>query len=152
MEHARPVKRARRSNSSASTENSDSATPRDILTEKSTSNPNDALSVGHEDGEREDAIDTQTGLESSLPHMSADQEAMDEYETSKAAELEPSDGSNLQERFTNRNWTRGRSSIYVDAFNLALQSVLAEEAHLFDEKELAVFDHWKQLSYESQYL
>ena len=47
---------------------------------------------------------------------------------------------------------RGRSSIYVDAFNLALETVLEEESHLFNEPELAVFDNWKALDYEAQYL
>lgn len=43
-------------------------------------------------------------------------------------------------------------SFYVDAFNLALETVLDEESHLFDEKEMMIFDKWKQLNYEAQYL
>ena len=40
----------------------------------------------------------------------------------------------------------------MDAFDLALQTVLDEEAHLFNEAEMEVFRQWKELSYESQYL
>jgi Fanconi-associated nuclease 1 len=40
----------------------------------------------------------------------------------------------------------------VDAFNLALETVLDEEAHLFDEAEMEVFRKWRELDYESQYL
>ncbi|WEW58835.1 PDDEXK family nuclease [Emydomyces testavorans] len=95
---------------------------------------------------------TQTELESSLPSVRADQEAIDEYEESKHSELPQQGKLNLQERYESRTWVRGKSSIYVDAFNLALQCVLDEEAHLFDQKEMALFGHWKQLPYESQYL
>lgn len=51
-----------------------------------------------------------------------------------------------------RKWVRGKSSIYVDAFNLALDTVLEDETHLFDGKEMAVFDQWRGLDYEAQYL
>lgn len=40
----------------------------------------------------------------------------------------------------------------MDAFNLALDTVLEEESHLFDEAETKVFEDWKALSYEAQYL
>lgn len=45
-----------------------------------------------------------------------------------------------------------RSSIYVDAFNIALDTVLEQEEHLFNEKEKAVFAAWRGLHYEAQYL
>jgi fanconi-associated nuclease 1 len=45
-----------------------------------------------------------------------------------------------------------RSSIYVDAFNIALDTVLEHEEHLFNEKEKAVFAAWRGLDYEAQYL
>ncbi|CAK7225528.1 hypothetical protein SBRCBS47491_005918 [Sporothrix bragantina] len=45
-----------------------------------------------------------------------------------------------------------RSSIYVDAFNIALDTVLEQEQHLFSEKEKAVFAAWRDLDYEAQYL
>jgi Fanconi-associated nuclease 1 len=51
-----------------------------------------------------------------------------------------------------RRWIKGQSSIYVDAFNLALDTVLEDESHLFDERERRVFDEWKGLDYQSQYL
>lgn len=53
---------------------------------------------------------------------------------------------------TDSLWVKGQRSIYVDAFNLALDTVLENEAHLFDERERHVFDQWKALGYESQYL
>ncbi|CAK7222833.1 hypothetical protein SEUCBS140593_005037 [Sporothrix eucalyptigena] len=45
-----------------------------------------------------------------------------------------------------------RSSIYVDAFNIALDTVLEQEEHLFNEQEKAVFAAWRNLDYEAQYL
>lgn len=45
-----------------------------------------------------------------------------------------------------------RSSIYVDAFNLALDTVLQQESHLFSNGELDVFASWHGLDYEAQYL
>ncbi|ERS96111.1 hypothetical protein HMPREF1624_07647 [Sporothrix schenckii ATCC 58251] len=45
-----------------------------------------------------------------------------------------------------------RSSIYVDAFNIALDTVLEQEEHLFNEKEKTVFSAWRSLDYEAQYL
>jgi len=58
----------------------------------------------------------------------------------------------LKERLDTGNWTKGRSSIYVDAFNLALETVLEDEAGLFDEMEIEVFNQWKALDYDAQYL
>ncbi|RMD39705.1 hypothetical protein DV735_g5428, partial [Chaetothyriales sp. CBS 134920] len=75
-----------------------------------------------------------------LPPLKTDQEAIDEYESSKAAQ------SILGEH------EHHRSSIYLDAFNLALDTVLDEERHLFNESELRVFEKWAALDYEAQYL
>jgi fanconi-associated nuclease 1 len=94
-------------------------------------------------------LGSQTDLETSLPPIKTDKEAIAEYEAYKAGEA---GDLSLQGRLDNRSWTRGRSSIYVDAFNLALETVLDEEAHLFDESEKILFSHWQGLSYESQYL
>ncbi|KNG88995.1 hypothetical protein ANOM_002442 [Aspergillus nomiae NRRL 13137] len=94
---------------------------------------------------------SQTDLESSLPAVETDSHAIEEYEASQSIsdnEEEPG----LRERLQNGRWRKGKSSIYVDAFNLALETVLDEEAHLFDEAEMEVFKQWKELSYESQYL
>ncbi|KAK2765494.1 hypothetical protein FQN54_008348 [Arachnomyces sp. PD_36] len=100
-----------------------------------------------------ETLGIQTELEISLPSVKTDEEAIDIYENSrKAEEDDTGEKSNLEKRLGDRTWQKGRSSIYVDAFNLALETVLNEESHLFDEVELAVFDHWKGLVYESQYL
>ncbi|KAL3481668.1 VRR-NUC domain-containing protein [Aspergillus californicus] len=94
---------------------------------------------------------SQTDLESSLPIIETDPHAIEEYESSQKDEDDGEELS-LQQRIQGRKWRRGKSSIYVDAFNLALDTVLAEEAHLFNEPEKEVFQHWRELSYESQYL
>lgn len=89
-----------------------------------------------------------TDLEQALPPIKTDKEAIEEYEALRAAES----ASGLQERLGSRQWVKGKSSIYVDAFNLALETVLEEESHLFDEAENKVFDDWRALTYEAQYL
>ena len=90
-----------------------------------------------------------TDLESALPPVKTDKEAIAEYEATRAAESEDLD---LRGRLGQRKWVHGRSSIYVDAFNLALETVLEDESHLFDEAEMSVFEQWRDLSYEGQYL
>jgi Fanconi-associated nuclease 1 len=95
---------------------------------------------------------SQTELESSLPCVKSEKEAFDEYELLKKTEDNGGKQSDLEKRLGDRSWEKGKSSIYVDAFNLALETVLNEEAHLFDDTELAVFEQWKGLVYESQYL
>lgn len=88
------------------------------------------------------------GFESALPETESDG-AFKEYE-----ETSGSQNIQVQSDETPRSgaWVKGRSSIYVDAFNLTLDTVLKDEAHLFDERERYVFDEWKALGYESQYL
>ncbi|KAJ5263669.1 hypothetical protein N7478_011274 [Penicillium angulare] len=94
---------------------------------------------------------SQTDLEISLPAIQTDEQAIQEYEESQATrEDEPEPG--LHDRLRDGSWKKGKSSIYVDAFNLALETVLDEEFHLFNEGEMEVFTQWKELSYESQYL
>lgn len=96
---------------------------------------------------------SQTELETSLPSVSTEEEAIHEYEKSSGVGGDNGEyRTNLEKRLGDRSWQKGRSSIYVDAFNLALDTVLDEESHLFDEAELAVFEQWKGLVYESQYL
>ncbi|KAK8219785.1 hypothetical protein M8818_000759 [Zalaria obscura] len=90
-----------------------------------------------------------TDLETALPPIKTDKEAIQEYEATRAAQ-EADVG--LEGRLSQRKWIRGKSSIYVDAFNLALETVLEDESHLFNEAETAVFTHWRELSYEAQYL
>lgn len=103
-------------------------------------------------------LSSQTELEISLPAVKTDQESIEEYEASRVAETEEAVNDeqkeviSIQERIDRRKWRKGRSSIYVDAFNLALETVLDEESHLFSGTELTVFMQWKALPYESQYL
>ena len=99
----------------------------------------------------EDDFKTQprTQLETTLPQISTDAEAIEAYEAYKAGQ---SDQPTLQQRLEKGTWTKGRSSIYVDAFNLALETVLEDESHLFNEVELDLLRQWKALCYESQYL
>lgn len=91
-----------------------------------------------------------TAIESSLPEVDTDKDAIEQYETFRASQGENSD--TVASRFVKRTWVKGKSSLYVDAFNLALGTVLEDESHLFDEKERALFDYWDNLSYEAQYL
>ncbi|GLI79102.1 hypothetical protein PoHVEF18_007427 [Penicillium ochrochloron] len=93
---------------------------------------------------------SQTELETSLPAVQTDEDAIKAYEDSKVENDDAEPG--LHVRLRDGVWQRGKSSIYVDAFNLALETVLDEESHLFDEAEMEVFNQWKDLSYESQYL
>jgi Fanconi-associated nuclease 1 len=77
-----------------------------------------------------------TDLETALPPIATDLEAIEEYEAQRAAENEDLNAFDTAEgRLTNRKWIRGKNSIYVDAFNLALDTVLEEEKHLFDAAE-----------------
>ena len=108
-------------------------------------------SEAESDGDEEFPSSTRsTELESTLPPIKTDEVAIAEYEATRAAEA--AGAPDLHTRMGQRKWVQGKSSIYVDAFNLALETVLDEEAHLFDEVEATVFDHWRNLSYEAQYL
>lgn len=91
-----------------------------------------------------------TDLESALPPIKTDKDTIEDYEASRAAQQGVD--LTLEERLEKRKWVRGKSSIYVDAFNLALETVLQDEVHLFDEAELALFKCWRGLPYEAQYL
>lgn len=99
-----------------------------------------------------------TQLEATLPPVQTDEEAIEAYEAYKAGEYagqqhnqEKKEDTTLS-RLESRSWIRGRSSIYVDAFNLALDTVLEEEEHLFNRAELELFKIWRELGYEAQYL
>lgn len=92
----------------------------------------------------------QTDLEVALPPVKTDKEAIAEYEAYKAAQEALPLG--IEGRLGQRKWIKGKSSIYVDAFNLALETVLEDEGHLFDEAEMEVFQQWRGMSYEAQYL
>lgn len=98
-------------------------------------------------------LEHETTIENSLPHIETGVDAINEYTALRASQLaegNPADKAAVGNE--GPQWAKGKSSIYVDAFNLALDTVLEDEAHLFDEKEIAVFDQWKSLSYETQYL
>jgi fanconi-associated nuclease 1 len=96
----------------------------------------------------------ETALESALPYVKADADAIEEYEAMRASQLSAEDTADARPESDpgRRKWVMDKSSIYVDAFNLALDTVLEDEAHLFDEKEMAVFAEWRVLDYEAQYL
>lgn len=98
----------------------------------------------------EPEVKHRTDLEAALPPVRTDDEAIEEYEARKAAESAEQDI--IKDGRERGAWVKGRSSIYVDAFNLALETVLEEESHLFDEPERAVFQIWKDMSYDAQYL
>jgi Fanconi-associated nuclease 1 len=99
-----------------------------------------------------------TAFERSLPAVSVDKETIEEYEAMRASQASHASETDQQipgdaaSRIESRKWVRGKSSIYVDAFNLALDTVLEDEAHLFDDKEKCVFGNWRDLDYEAQYL
>lgn len=104
-----------------------------------------------------------TQLEIALPPIQTDEEAIEAYEAYKAGESalqgqeqeqeqEQGDPSTTKSRLESRSWVRGRSSLYVDAFNLALDTVLEDEGHLFNEAEMRLFQDWRDLDYEAQYL
>jgi fanconi-associated nuclease 1 len=114
----------------------------------------ETLDPRNDDTELHSELETQSGqptaMESSVPEIFTEKDAVEEYETFRASQGEDSDS--LPSRFIKREWVKGKSSLYVDAFNLALGTVLEDESHLFDEKERALFDYWDKLSYEAQYL
>lgn len=139
-------KRLKRSGSTQSSQPSDNEATPSRLQSPIRSHRSEIPDSEDEDDDGGVALGSHTALETSLPAIKTDKEAIAEYEAYKAGE------QTLEERLENRTWEKGRSSIYVDAFNLALETVLEEEGHLFDEAELDLFTQWKNLHYESQYL
>jgi Fanconi-associated nuclease 1 len=117
-----------------------------------------AMADADEDGEgrggdEKPAEARKTDLETALPPIATDQEAIEEYEARRAADEEEEKAlATAEGRLNSRKWIRGKNSIYVDAFNLALDTVLEEEEHLFDAAEKRLFQYWRELSYEGQYL
>ena len=91
-----------------------------------------------------------TELESILPPVKTDQEAIEEYEATWMVDQDLPD--DLRTRLGQKNCAKGKTSIYLDAFNLALETVLDDEKHLFNEKEMKIFEQWRELEYEAQYL
>lgn len=96
-------------------------------TDSQTSNlsPNPKLSADMASSSNTDLV----GLDASLPRVT-DHEAIKQEEESE----------------------KRKSSLYVDAFNLALDTVLEDESYLFSDEENAIFTTYKSLDYEAQYL
>jgi Fanconi-associated nuclease 1 len=99
---------------------------------------------------KDEENDTKTDIESALPPIDTGAEAIEAYQAFKASQEDTSECA--EERLKDRSWSRGKSSLYVDAFNLALDTVLEDERHLFDKAESEVFRIWRDLNYEAQYL
>ncbi|RMJ08522.1 hypothetical protein BHE90_015780 [Fusarium euwallaceae] len=91
-----------------------------------------------------------TDFENAMAPTEGGTKAIEEYEAIKSSQASAED-ENTTEKAQPR-WVKGKSSIYLDAFNLALDTVLEEESHLFDDKENEVFKQWRCLDYEAQYL
>ena len=150
---AKRLKRAHSTDSSLSRRSSDDEDEHDRIS-PSRRPPSREIpdSEAESDDEEESRPKTnhKTDLESALPAVKADKEAIAKYEASRAAGA--AGNLDLHGRLGQKKWVQGKSSIYVDAFNLALETVLEDESHLFDEAEMAVFEQWRCLSYEGQYL
>jgi len=91
-----------------------------------------------------------TAFDSSLLTIATATDAIEEYEMLRASQASQND--EVSSKHDGNRWLKGRSSIYVDAFNLALDTVLDEESHLFDDKEKHVFEEWRSIGYEAQYM
>lgn len=113
----------------------------------------DTSNATGEDGEVvETSLRRVTEIESSLPSIEAGKDAIAEYQALRASQIEEEEARENASKAEGPKWVRGKSSIYVDAFNLALDTVLEDETHLFDDKERKVFELWRALDYEAQYL
>ncbi|KAH6606488.1 hypothetical protein Trco_005641 [Trichoderma cornu-damae] len=114
--------------------------------------PGDAVSAEAFSDEKDQsrAKERVTDFENALPPTEANQEAIAEYEALKSSQNHAGEGGANGK--TAPLWANGRSSIYVDAFNLALDTVLEEETSLFSKQECEVFGQWRNLDYEAQYL
>jgi Fanconi-associated nuclease 1 len=97
-------------------------------------------------------VGRETAIESSLPSLETGKDAIEAYESLRASQQDDEMVQDDTSKDGTAKWVRGKSSIYVDAFNLALDTVLEDETHLFDKNELEVFKQWKALHYEAQYL
>ncbi|RKF53630.1 Fanconi-associated nuclease 1-like protein [Golovinomyces cichoracearum] len=146
---------------------------------ESTEHDSSCLSICDEDYDRELLLseedkdddlcgtDSKTTLRSSILPKDMEEEVIREYGRMRATGDMPADLQNrlrksnsLSSCSSNSNCSRSnggtsskfKSSIYVDAFNLALETVLEDERHLFDVKEIQIFAYWKELNYEAQFL
>ncbi|POS88450.1 hypothetical protein EPUL_000149, partial [Erysiphe pulchra] len=130
---------------------------------RTNSNLRSCIKIDSEDNElfTEEEPAHSTNLETVLPWSISKEDtesAIKEYEnirTAKDVTQKLKSGLNQTSDIDHQdsdNWTEGGSSIYVDAFNLALETVLQDEGHLFNSKELEVFANWRKLDYEAQFL
>ncbi len=90
------------------------------------------------------------GLESALPELVVEDETVGDYEAT--LDSQGNQDASTSGPMRPSPWIKGKRSLYVDAFNFALDTVLEDEAHLFDNRERHVFSQWKGLDYEAQYL
>ncbi|KIL90777.1 hypothetical protein FAVG1_05472 [Fusarium avenaceum] len=146
-EKERPSKRAKRQGSPDS-DSDHSHDPHDSQNKTSPTKSIDNTESVETDTQN-DGHSRPTDIESALPPAAEGKEAIEEYEAMKSSQATAEDGATEKSQ---SRWVRGQSSIYVDAFNLALDTVLEEESHLFDENESEVFRQWRELNYEAQYL
>ncbi|KAL6868553.1 VRR-NUC domain-containing protein [Trichoderma novae-zelandiae] len=141
----RPSKRLKRDNDT----DSESGEPSVLLVEDEPRAAAVAGTLFDEEDQRQNK-DRVTDFENALPPTEANQEAIEEYETLKSSQNHA--GEESAEGNPAPVWVKGRSSIYVDAFNLALDTVLDEESSLFSSKEREIFNQWRKLDYQAQYL
>lgn len=109
----------------------------------------DLPQLHHVDKEEPSQNAPTTEVERALPPTGTQEEAEEAYEEFKSSQAANDNSGDVK---TDSMWIKGRRSIYVDAFNLALDTVLEEEKQLFNEQELAVFQLWSELDYEAQYM
>lgn len=140
----RPSKRLKRDNDTDSESEEPSALSIEDEPQKDASI---AFSVEQDQRRTKDRV---TDFEIALPPTEANDEAIEEYETLKSSQNNPAE-ENVEGKPAPL-WVKGRSSIYVDAFNLALDTVLEEESSLFSNREREIFNQWRKLDYQAQYL
>lgn len=124
-------------------ESGDSSTENDLKDEKNNGLVSESLPG---DGDSHPATD----FENAFPPAADETQAIEEYEAFKSSQGDAAPSGTPDQ--APPRWVKGSSSIYVDAFNLALDIVLDEEASLFNTKELEIFNQWRSLDYEAQYL
>ncbi|EHK15740.1 uncharacterized protein TRIVIDRAFT_56224 [Trichoderma virens Gv29-8] len=144
---ARPSKRLKRDNDT----DSESEEPSELPVEYGPREIVAAETLSDETDQRR-GKERVTEFENVLPPTETNQEAIAEYETLRSSQNNTGEGSSSSNGKTAPLWIKGRSSIYVDAFNLALDTVLEEESSLFSSKECEIFNQWRSLNYEAQYL
>ncbi|KAM6537027.1 hypothetical protein FALCPG4_002986 [Fusarium falciforme] len=143
-DQSRPLKRAKREIPDSDSDQSHHSQD-EIISRKMSTNKDPAR------GKDQDVDGPQpTDLENAMAPTDGGTKAIEEYEAIKSSQASAEDEDTNEK--AQPLWVKGRSSIYLDAFNLALDTVLEEESHLFDDKENEVFRQWRGLDYEAQYL